>query len=165
MIEAAPTARRYTVQWEPLDAILDNKLVTLLVENYAEIETDQELIPLDPDWPRAYALEEMGVLRIMTLRFNDELVGYNAFHVMPHIHSKTTSIAVSDVIYVAPEHRARGGLILLRTAERALKAAGVVRLHYSTKVHAVVGRAGHKTGDILSKLGYRLDEESYSKLL
>ena len=164
-MEAAPKARRYTVQWEPLDAILDSHLVSLLVENYGEIETDQDIIPLDPDWSRAYALEEMGVLRILTARCDGALVGYNAFHVMPHIHSRSTSIAVNDVLYVEPAHRARIGFVLLRTAERALKAAGVVRIHYGTKVHATVGRRGHKTGDVLAKLGYRHDEELYSKLL
>jgi GNAT superfamily N-acetyltransferase len=163
--EAAPTAPRYTIQWEPLDAILDDKLIALLVENYAEIETDHDVVELDPDWARAYALEEMGVLRILTLRCDDELVGYNAFHVMPHIHAQSTSMAVNDVLYVKPEHRGRAGLQLIRVAERALKAAGVVRVHYSTKVHATVGRRGHKTGDVLAKLGYRHDEQSYSKLL
>lgn len=163
MSEAAPL--RYTVQWEPLDAIISPELVQLLVDNYAEIETDQDAVPLDPDMTHAYFLEETGVLRIMTLRWGAELVGYNAFYVTPSIHSRVSSIAINDVLYVKPKHRSRGGLILLRTAEKALKAAGVVRVHYNTKVHAEVGRRGHKTGDLLAKLGYRHDEQCYSKLL
>lgn len=165
MSETLPLHGRYTVQWETLDDIMDTQLVTLLVENYAEIETDQDVIPLDPDMGRAYALEEMGVLRIMTLRWRGVIVGYNAFHVTPHMHSRAVSIAVNDVLFVHPHHRARGGLLLLRVAERALKAVGVARIHYATKVHAEIGRRGHKTGDLLAKLGYRHDEESYSKLL
>lgn len=164
MKEAAPI-RRYTIAWEPLDAALEPGAVKTLVDNWSEIETDQDKFEFDVDWERLYALEDMGVLRMMVLRCNNEIVGYNAFHVMPHIHARQSQVAVNDVLFVQPAHRARAGLLFIRTAERALKAAGVVRIHYSTKVHAAVGRAGHKTGDLLLKLGYRHDENMYSKLL
>lgn len=154
-----------TLAWEPLQRLLDDGVEDMLVTHWQEVGVDHALIPLDPDWPRAFALQEQGVLHTAALRRDGKLVGYNAFHVHAHIHYRSTSFAVNDVIFVDPHERGTAGIKLIRGVEPMLRALGVVKLLYHTKMHVKVGHSAGTVGDILSRLGYRLDEKIYSLLL
>lgn len=155
----------YLIEWETLRSVLNAGVEDLIVGHWEEVEHDKEKIALAPDWDRAFALEKMGVLRIIGARNHGGLVGYNAFHVLPHIHSRFALHAFNDVLYVEPEHRGKVGIRLIREAERRLKELGVVRIVYATKPSAKIGRRGTTTGDILVRMGYCIYEEVYSKLL
>ena len=155
-----------TLEWEPLRALLDEGVEEMLAAHWKEVAVDQELIPLAPDWDRAFKLQQMGILRTAALRRDGRLIGYNAFHVLPHIHYRYTVHAVNDVVFVDPSERGQAGLKLIRGTEQLLREQGVVKISYHTKVHTRVGVKQRSTvGDILSRLGYRLDEEIYSLLL
>lgn len=161
-----PTAKRaYSINWEPLRQIVASGVEDLIAGHWEEVEHDREKIALAPDWEKAFILERLGCLKVLGLRCDGALVGYNAFSISPHIHSRFALHAINDVLYVAPEHRGSAGVRLIRTAERKLKELGVVRVVYATKPTAKVGRTGTTTGDILAKMGYRLYEEVYSRLL
>ena len=155
----------YSIEWESLRSVLDAGVEDLIAEHWEEVEHDKEKIALAPDWDRAHALEKMGVLRIIGVRNNGALVGYNAFHVLPHIHSRYALYAFNDVLFIEPEHRGSAGVKLIRAAERKLKDLGVVRIIYGSKPWAKIGRRGTTTGDILIRMGYGLYEELYSKLM
>ena len=154
-----------TLEWEPLRQLVrDDALEALLINHWREVAADQARIPLCPDWDRAFALEEMGVLRCAAMRREGKLIGYNAFHVAPHIHYASTLFAVNDVIFVDRWERGAAGVKLVRGTEAMLKALGVVKIIYHTKAKVLVGR-GKKVGDLLAALGYDHFESLYAKLI
>ena len=155
-----------TLDWEPLRRLLDEGVEELLARHWEEVAVDHDIIPLAPDWDRAFALQAAGVLRTAALRRNGRLIGYNAFHVLQPLHYRLTTHAINDVLYVDPDERGTAGLRLLRGTEQMLRELGVVKVVYHTKLHVAIGAARRNTvGDMLARLGYRLDEEIYTLLL
>jgi hypothetical protein len=137
----------------------------LLPEHKREIAHFQD-IELKVDVDRYLVAEAAGVLRVYTVRVQDEveglkLVGYAAFFVARNPHYADSLQAVQDVIYVDTRHRrGRLGLGLIAFAESELRAEGVQVVRQHVKL------AHPKLGWILQhKFGYEPEETIYVKRL
>jgi GNAT superfamily N-acetyltransferase len=115
--------------------------------------------PLDPNWEAYGRVYVAGMLKCITARTEDELVGYALFIVQPHIHYKTCKTAFEDVYFLKKEHRlGRTGIRLFQFAEEALRADGVNRVIMHTKIHVDNSR-------LFEYLGYKYTDKLYTKIL
>lgn len=131
----------------------------LLVQHWEEIALNKEVIKLNPDWPAYYRLEELGMLKIFTVRSDEKLIGYFVVICRSHLHYADHMFAFNDVLYLDKQYR-KGltGPKLMKFAEKCLKEDGISVMVINTK--------RHKPFDsLLVWLGYKHIENIYSKLL
>ena len=147
------------VRWDNVGSCLADGVDAMLQADWAEVESDTDLIPYNPDWDRAFALERQGILKVLSARIGGKLIGLNSFMVMDYFHSKGVLHAFNDLIYVTPTHRGTAGVRLIRAAEPMLKALGVVRVFYAWKPRRP------EVGALLEKLGYHHFETIMLKAL
>lgn len=115
--------------------------------------------PLAPDYEAFGQLYVAGMLRCITVREDNELIGYAIFIVQPHLHYKTCLTAFEDIYFLKKEHRkGRVGLRLLQFAEDVLKKEGVNRVIMHTKVFLDNSR-------LFEYLGYTFTDKLFSKVL
>jgi hypothetical protein len=102
-------------------------------------------------------MDALGILRVLTVRVGNELVGYHFVFVYPHLHYFSTLWAESDMFWLDPEHR-RGltGYWLLRHVRDQLKRDGVKKHTFRTKLHI------QSFAPIMKRLGYQPVEMVYS---
>jgi len=99
------------------------------------------------------------MLRCITCRIDDQLIGYIVFIVQPHLHYKSCKTAFEDIYYVKKEYRrGRIGIKLFQYAEKVLKEFGVNRIIMHTKIHLDNSR-------LFEYLGYKHTDKLYTKLL
>lgn len=121
-------------QVEPWATTAD-ELKPWLIEHWAEVDPNQDTVPLSPDWPRLAAIDEAGGLVLLTVRDGAALVGYMIAFLSPHVHYSTTLFAFVDAFWIHPLHRrANAGIRLFTEAEAVFKARGVVKVIAQTKV-------------------------------
>jgi GNAT superfamily N-acetyltransferase len=75
------------------------------MEHWRELALNQDTVPLDPDWDRFYALDVQGILRVLTVRAEGQLVGYVFLLLGPHLHYKSTLWAHCDMFWLDPLYR------------------------------------------------------------
>lgn len=140
-------------------AALKPEMLPLLVEHWKEIALNHAEVPLDIDHERYDALDEAGVLHIVTAREDGVLIGYHVAIVSTHLHYKSTLHGITDVYYIAPAKR-QGftGIRLFQTVEKELKTLGVKKLFTGTKLHLDLGR-------MFERLGYKPVERLYAKII
>ena len=148
--------------WEPLQRLLDEGLDELAFEHWQEVGVDKDRIPYAPDYPAFIDMENRGAFKIMAARRAGRLVGYNGFIIARHLHYASCQ-AVNDVLYVAPDER-WVGVSLIRQAEKLLFQMQVDRIFYHAKLHVKIGSREGTVGDLLTILGYKHIENTYSKL-
>jgi GNAT superfamily N-acetyltransferase len=108
----------------------------------------RDMFPFDPDWRRFERMEADGAVYVLTVRADEQLIGYAVFLLQMHLHYKHTRVAINDAIGLDPDHRrGRVGVRLIRYAELALEALGVKKIYYHYK-------PGHKLGNLLDQLDY-----------
>ncbi len=166
-VSGLSASRTKMIAFEPLDDLLADGLEEMLFDHWQEVGLDHDAVPLAPDWAKYRDMEKRGTFRMISMREFGALVGYSAWIVCPSLHYRNTLHALNDYFWLAPEKR-RGwaGIRLLRTSERLMKGLGAVKIVYHIKPHVLLGATKSGTvGDILLRLGYRFDEECYSKLL
>jgi hypothetical protein len=129
--------------------------------HWKEVALTQAEIPLDMDVDRYAALDEAGILHIVTGRDAGRLIAYHTSLIMGHLHYKSTLHALADLYWVHPLWR-RGtiALKLFGTAHRALKERGVVKVLSGSKLHS-----GLDMTRLFTYMGYDLAEKSFTKLL
>jgi hypothetical protein len=128
------------------------ELLPLWQQHWEEIAQDRDRIPLDPDFDSYYRLDIGGLLHILTVRVNGELVGYTFNIVGPHLHYHSTNTAQTEMFWLAPKYRVGWtGVRLLRLTRKGLKERGV-KLHL---INFKIGFEGGRVGKLLSRLGYR----------
>jgi N-acetylglutamate synthase-like GNAT family acetyltransferase len=132
----------------------------LFPEHYAELARDQERIKLDINEDLYVDADNRGIGHIATVRDEGKLVGYTILAVMPHLHYKSAGpMAMIDVYYLKPAYRKGGtGAKMIMFAESTLKAKGVTKIYFSTKVHL-------DNGKLLEALGFKFSDKVYTKLL
>jgi GNAT superfamily N-acetyltransferase len=117
-------------------------------------------IPLAPDWDLYQRMEDMGALRIYTVRTGtSRLIGYAVFFVRDNPHYSTSFQAVQDILFLSPAHRgAAVGAGLVQYAEADLRTLGVQVIYHHIK---------HKLdfGPLLDRLGYDRVEHVMAKRL
>lgn len=115
--------------------------------------------PLDPDM-RSYELSALaGLIRIYTVRVAGKLQGYQVFFVSHHPHSKESIQAIQDILFIHPS--VRKGLIgyrFIRWCGNQLQNEGVNIVHQRISARNDFGR-------ILTRMGYVLEDLTYSKRL
>ena len=145
-------------QVELVTEVLD-EIKPLLRAHYEEISTDKEIRVLDPDYDKYIQLNEMGGLRVFTVRDDGVLIGYFVTLMTPHIHYMQTEFAMNDIMYLDPGHR--GGTVgyrMVKLAIEDLKNLGVEVLIIHMKVE-------YPFRELLSKLGFNLREENWELII
>ena len=131
----------------------------LLQKDYEEIEHNKELRNLDPDWDIYGILEEQGSLMIFTCRDGLKLVGYFVVVTTPDLHSKGSTLAVADVIFLDKEYRSGlTGYKLFKFAEDCVRKDGFKSLHVTTTEMNPID-------PLMIRLGYSKIETKYEKVL
>jgi len=130
----------------------------ILPDHYDELCITKDF-PLAPDYEAYGKLYNAGVLRCITARSEEGLVGYVIFIVQPHLHYRTCRTAFEDIYFLKKEYRlGRTGIRLFQFAEEALRADGVNRIIFHTKVHLDNSR-------LFEYLGYKHTDKLYTKIL
>lgn len=129
--------------------------------HWKEVALTQTEVPLDMDVERYAALDDAGILHIVTGRDAGRLIAYHTALIMGHLHYKSTLHALTDLFWVHPLWR-RGtvALKLFGTAHRALKERGVVKVMSGTKLHS-----GLDMTRLFEFMDYSLAEKQFTKLL
>lgn len=131
----------------------------LLQKDYEEIEHNKELRNLDPDWDIYGILEDQGSLMIFTCRDGLKLVGYFVVVTTPDLHSKGSTLAVADVIFLDKEYRSGlTGYKLFKFAEDCVRKDGFKSLHVTTTEMNPID-------PLMIRLGYSKIETKYEKVL
>lgn len=131
----------------------------LTKEYYAKTEAQEDLPPLDYNWPVFYGLQQAGMLVMTTARDNDKLVGFTWYIMSPMLHHKTVKAAEADALVVDMHYRGKGiGKALYFYTEEILRALGVqyVVNHF---------RTCYTAEPIFPKLGFSLRGYAYGKRL
>lgn len=120
----------------------------LIDRHFMEIEGGRlQRFRLSRDFGKYISMEHAGWLGMVTARYEDDLVGYCLFMIMPHPRFDNCLFALNDAIYLLPEHR-RGWTAarMIAYAEDYLAALGVDRVMISVPVvndfSAILGRRG-----------------------
>ena len=140
----------------PLDFL--GEMEALFPVHYEELCVTKDF-PLAPDYDAYKRLAENGMLRVVTVRADAELIGYAVFIVQPHLHYRTCLTAFEDIYYLKKEYRlGRVGIRLFKYAEDVLKRIGVNRIIMHTKVHQDNSR-------LFEYLGYKNTDKLFTKLI
>jgi hypothetical protein len=135
------------------------ELKTLLPAHYSELASNQERVPLDPQYNIYIARERMGELLFVVLRDNGEMVGYFIGFIAPGLHYKTCLTCTMDIFCVRKDKRAgSAGIRLFRFVENALRNRGVQRWFMGSKIHA-------DASALFKRVGASPVETYYSKWL
>ena len=148
------------IEWEPLAQLLADGMADCTVAQWHESGRDHEDVPLSIDWGRYQAAEAAGIFHLLAARRDGVLVGYNAVYIMPHSMYSTTLHAINDSVYVKPEHRGVG-ILLVRALEHKLAErhpSQIIRMVYCAQV-------GDPWVRVLNRLGYDMRETVHVKVL
>jgi len=130
----------------------------VLPEHYDELCVTKDF-PLMPDYEAYGRLHVAGMLRCITVRDDNELIGYALFIVHPHLHYKSCITAFEDIYFLKKEHRkGRVGIRLFQFVEDVLKKEGVHRIIMHTKIHM-------DNTHLFEYLGYKLTDKLFTKIL
>jgi hypothetical protein len=138
-------------------AFIAQELPPLFEKHWREVALNHDSVPLSPDWERYFQLDAKGILQVLTVRVDGDLVGYHFLTVYPHLHYAKTWWAETDIFWLHPDHRqGLTGYKLLKLPRDWLRAAGVKHHTLRTKLHIP------SFEPILQRLGYVPIETVYS---
>lgn len=133
--------------------------ISLIQDHYNEVYPLRETHDLSMDWDSYGKLEELGFLKIFTARDAGELVGYLWVIVSPNIHSKGSTTACDDGLFVAKSHRGKFIAVkLIKFVEKCLKEDGLKTLH-------LVGTTEKPIDALVERMGYSKIETKFQKVL
>lgn len=152
-------------QWEPLKKLVkEPNLQELLREHWEDLAIHKDQMILDPDWDRYFAIEGAGFYRVWAARDGATLAGYVGWFLQPHIHYKSTRLAMEDLYLLStPYRKGLAGVRMFKTALDALKELGVERVIVHSKVHYQAERGG--LGPLFKRLGFVHMDELWSRML
>lgn len=143
-----------TYQEEAFPDFIDDGL-PLMVAHHKEIDLFGK--DLDIDLQTYIDCNEIGTLKIYTIRDESKLVGYCAFFLFQHPHHKTSLQAKQDVLFIDKTKRGRG-IPFLRYCETELKGIGVDTIHQCVP-------QSNDWGKLLERMGYHKLETIYTRSL
>ena len=145
-------APKFTVQPEELLAVA-GELPPLFVRYGREINK----APADPDWEGLLRMTAVGMLKLVTARFDGALVGFAFSNIGRHIMYKSTPHGITFAVWLDPAYRTGwNGYRLLRFNRDFLHEIGCKRLCLSTE------SSNPRLGKVYERLGYKFDELSYA---
>jgi GNAT superfamily N-acetyltransferase len=132
---------------------------SMLMAHWAELAVHKD-IPLDPEYAFYEKMDDIGALRIYTVRSEGQLIGYSIFVVRPRHAHYNIGWAMNDIVWLHPEHRNEGvGAAFVAFWDQELTALGVTLVHINAKVsHPALAY-------LLKKCGYVVIEAGYEKRL
>lgn len=111
------------------------EITPLAYAHHEEVDLYQGKVLMDPDFDTYGMLQDSGVLKIFTLRNDNELIGYNIFYVQNHPHYKGTLWAGNDLVYIDPAFRNTGTTpSFFNYCEESLRDMGAGVISYTMKV-------------------------------
>jgi L-amino acid N-acyltransferase YncA len=130
--------------------------------HWQEIALNHAKVPLNIWYEKYQALCDAGMLHVVTVRKDGELVGYHVAMVMGHLHYMDTLHGFTDVYYIKPAYRqGRVAIRMFQKVEQDMEALGVKKLVTAVKLHTADG----KSGKLFEYLGYNHTEDTYTKLI
>ena len=146
-----------TYQEELIEDILE-ETKDLLIGHWTEVANHKDKRPLNPDFEKYVLLNRQGSLKLFTVRYNNQLVGYATFFIAVNLHYKDWKYANCDVYYLDPSMRKQGvGTEMFKRIEEWLKGMGVV----SVLLHE---KTNHSHPDLFKSLDYTHVENVYEKV-
>ena len=146
-------------------------MITFQTERLADCRHEMEpLFPLhyaetgeleggiDMAWEQYFAMEQAGILFLLTARRNGELVGYFLGIVLPNLHNRKRLAAVSDMYFLHPKHRGHAGIRIFREVEQAWRTMGV-------ELATITCKVSRNYETLFERLGWRLEEKVFIKEL
>ena len=138
-----------------------HELSQLIQEHYQEVASAPGKVVLEPAWDRFEALEAAGLLKVLTARDGDALVGYVIHIIAPSLHYRDLIQAHDDAHFLKKTHRKGFAAIkMLKAAEEMLRKYGVGSVSYHTKNREDINR-----GTVFKRLGYKAHETIYTKFI
>lgn len=138
------------------DTSIYEEMRPLLQQHYDEIAHYKD-IPLEPDVEGYKRIEELGNLRMFTVRDDNELIGYSIFFIKHNLHYKSSIQAIQDIVFIRKDRRGQGREFL-QWCDNELKSEGVDVVYHHVK-------AAHNFGPLLVRQGYELVDYIYGKRL
>ena len=133
--------------------------------HFRELGRKVKGIPLDIDWNAYAQASALGRLHFLTVRADDDLIGYVATHVGPHNNYRSTTHGFVSAAWLHPDYRSGWtGYTMLKENDRLLKKAGVARVTCAEYL-AHKGKHGKRLRVIFQRLGYVPIEVHYEKVL
>lgn len=133
----------------------------LLQQHYQEIAVYKD-IPLDPQWEWYERVQEMGILKVYTVRTDEgKLVGYATYLVQNNKHYRSSLQAAADVFFIDKAHRS---MVLVAKrfilfCDEELGKLGVEIVYHRYKLHQPA------LGNLLEKVGYEEIEVNMARRL
>lgn len=125
--------------------------------HYEEVGQNKTKMYLNPDLDKLDKFNALGMLHIVTVRKDGELVGYHASIIDTLLHYKHILAANGDLYWIRKDCRNGGIPIkLFKKVESTLKHRGVQVMYEATKLYFDHDR-------LFSHLGYTAIERKYSK--
>lgn len=151
---------RTEIAWEALNDDLQRDLQAIIDGHWRETGDDHAHVPLSMDWDKYRSLERMAMFKALIARRDSVLVGYVGFFITPHMMYSKTVHALCDSIYVRPEHRGVGILLVREAQKKLTELVGnkTFRIIYNAP-------AGSEFAQILSRFGYPVRETTHVKLV
>jgi GNAT superfamily N-acetyltransferase len=141
-------------QWERLPKII-REVLPLLEADWRENGLDHEKLPLNVNLQQYLDYDLIGMLRIVTAREDDLLVGYMFAYCHPHIDHVGIGWAIITWYWLFPEYRGGGvGNAMLEAMETHLRASQVTVIEASEKVahkHGLFERRGYVDTDVIKR--------------
>ena len=138
-----------------VQTVRDNEALTR--QHWNEIVKDGR--KLEIDWDLFEALQNSGSLRVYVAQEDDEVLGYAAFVLQRHLHSKSCLVANNDAVFLRKDRRAYGaGLQFLAYCDEQLRQEGVSMIFWHIK-------PARDFSGTLEQLGYELHETIYAKFI
>lgn len=106
---------------------------SLMYDHFREVTTGDES-KLLPNWEVYKSLQEKKQLVALGGFYNDVMIGYVILLVISPLHYKTTTIAVSDTIFVDKSFRnSTLGLRFIKESEQKAKILGATKVNWYVK--------------------------------
>lgn len=155
-------------RWEPFERVIEEAM-PFIVKHADELLPDG--VPFNPDWPQYFALAGAGNYAVFTARVDGKIVGYSSFFLQPYIHSKGVLVAITDVYYVADEHRV--GWLGYKLKAKALagledlaNAKGIKIIYMDTATMAYSGdQEAERVAAVYKRLGCKRQDQRFGKVL
>ncbi|QDP53387.1 MAG: hypothetical protein Unbinned6805contig1000_49 [Prokaryotic dsDNA virus sp.] len=148
----------YKFQIEKLKDIIE-EIKPLLEDHWEEVAWYKDKIKLNPDYDKYLKIEELDMVVVVTVRYNDKLIGYNINFINTNLHYSDHVFAVNDIVFLHPNHRHSGvALEMLSFTEEELKNRGVSVVTFHMKL-------AHPFKTLMEQAEFSPQEYIYSKFI
>ena len=131
----------------------------LLRQHWQEVARNKDLMVLSPSHEVYEAMDQAGVLFLLGMFAEGDLIGYSCNIVTPHLHYSGLTVCQNDVLYLDPDYRNGGAGIRLMTAtEREARSRGARLVLWHAKDGSLMDK-------LLERRGYDVQDIVYSKAL